>query len=842
MINITKQLPFLVVIASLITACGGGGGGGANVVTQPPPPPQERTEAEIRQEYAAHREFRNQSALTVVKAHYAYARGATGAGITVGIVDSGVDPNHPEFRGKLRSTEFVGSPAPNYAVCSARAQDGTCTNPDDFHGTFVAGVIAANRDTGTTDSIHGIAFDAALRSVGIPLDDAPPFYTPISLPDATITQGSEEIAGIVGGLNSQVTAINLSIGFQGNIEDYTEAAIRAAFSRVIETIAQAGTEAADRTVYVWAAGNANGSRDQNFALVDATSPEIISGLPVRVSELRGHSLAVVAVDESQGGTIADFSNRCGIAKEFCLAAPGVAITGPTPNIYCRPGSGDCYTTAAGTSFAAPLVTGSVALLAQHYRGQLGNSEIAARLLATANKNGIYANSDIYGQGLLDLDAATRPLGTTRILTGGSLAGPFALEGLSSLSLGSAFGDAVRQGLAGREIAAFDTLDTPFFRSFDDYIRPASTAMRLEDRLWAMGNDLRGPLWSSGGLELRARFDRRASPRSGLLSLAHQGDSPATEFGDQPRWHLNHIETGHRLGSLSLTQQLGDNDVFIGYRSHPGWRFGLHAALTDSAAPVIAPGTFTDETAFTNPFLALARDGSVAGVSMPVGRGALSVAAFHGAAQYGERRVADDSRATGTLAEYRVTDNESSGLAVQAGWLMEPQRLAGSRPDGAFGALGSSTSFMGISAHHRAADRWTLFASAHAGMSQVQMQNQGVLQDVSALWSSTLGIGIVGEEIINTEDRLALRFSQPLRVESGDARLRWTSGRTRDRQVQIEQAALDLTPSGRQLDLELTYSRPWKGGLAWLAMLASHQPGHTRGKHDFALLMRYSSDF
>ena len=69
--------------------------------------------------------------------------------------------------------------------------------------------------------------------------------------------------------------------------------------------------------------------------------------------------------------------------------------------------------------AAPHVSGGIALLADYFDGQLGNTEILERLFATANKSGIYANSEIYGQGLLDLDAATKPSGTTMIATIGT---------------------------------------------------------------------------------------------------------------------------------------------------------------------------------------------------------------------------------------------------------------------------------------------------------------------------------------------------------------------------------------------------------------------------------------
>ena len=68
-----------------------------------------------------------------------------------------------------------------------------------------------------------------------------------------------------------------------------------------------------------------------------------------------------------------------------------------------------YGGSVGTSFAAPLVSGSLALLKQLFP-TVGNYELVNRLLVTANKTGIYADSSIYGQGLLDLNSATRPVG------------------------------------------------------------------------------------------------------------------------------------------------------------------------------------------------------------------------------------------------------------------------------------------------------------------------------------------------------------------------------------------------------------------------------------------------
>ena len=77
---------------------------------------------------------------------------------------------------------------------------------------------------------------------------------------------------------------------------------------------------------------------------------------------------------------------------------------------------DNYGTGSGTSFAAPFVSGAVALLTEKFRGQLTGQEILQRIYVTANKEGVYSNSDIYGQGLLDLKKAIEPIGQTYFIS------------------------------------------------------------------------------------------------------------------------------------------------------------------------------------------------------------------------------------------------------------------------------------------------------------------------------------------------------------------------------------------------------------------------------------------
>ena len=106
----------------------------------------------------------NDHTLSAIKADYAYARGYTGKGVTVGVIDSGLigttasgfDPtkSHAEFDG-------TGKVHPD-----TRFEEGYQPDREGvFHGTASSSIIAASKNTGTR--MHGVAFDAQLLVYGV---------------------------------------------------------------------------------------------------------------------------------------------------------------------------------------------------------------------------------------------------------------------------------------------------------------------------------------------------------------------------------------------------------------------------------------------------------------------------------------------------------------------------------------------------------------------------------------------------------------------------------------------------------------------------------------------------
>ena len=436
---------------------------------------------EIAAEFAEPSSFQNQWGLAAINADRAYANlelefgpdVAPGEGVTVGVLDTGIDGADPAFRDKTVIERFFG----------ANDEDGSEVS----HGTAVASILAGEDIPGFPHDAQGVAWGADLVVFAIPLGDPAEMYDPIQiseLPEVAriFRDDFEEILAWRFGSRS-IEFLNLSLGVSGIIDSYAEEIVRESFAPLLPVLLQEGAD--EKVVFVWAGGNAHGLdcevpvSECVDGVVEANSVSLMSGLAARMPELQETTVAVVAIRPD--GEIADFSNRCGIAADYCLAAPGddlrFSYFGPGPD--GEPGFRGIGV-GGGTSFAAPMVTGGLAVMKQYFRGQVSNTDLLSRLLETANSSGIYADSAIYGRGLMDLGAATSPVGQTVVSMGDRVESSGAALSDSVLQLGLAFGDALIPALEDREIAAFDQLGAPFWYDVDTMVSVAARPA-LHDR-------------------------------------------------------------------------------------------------------------------------------------------------------------------------------------------------------------------------------------------------------------------------------------------------------------------------------------------------------------------------
>ena len=602
--------------------------------------------------------FVNQWGLNTVNADWAYAhvkllRGndaKPGAGVTIGFIDTGIDTGHPQFAGKTVNEEFLGT--------------GTDETGDQFsHGTAVASVAAGVRAGSLTLSANGVAWGADIAMFAISAGSGGGQYRPISL-----TGLSGQASTWAGWINSvrtwrgsqqtnlttgrTVDFLNLSVGFSGIINSYSEQDLRNNFGTAIAAMAQTG--ASEKTVLIWAAGNAHGdpcdpaevAECQN-GNVDAVSVEVMPGLAARIAELRGHSLAVVAL-RSSDSTIASFSNRCGIAAAYCLAAPGERVRLAHYGPHAGQNGVRGTATGSGTSYAAPMVAGGLAIMKQLFRNQLSNTALVTRLLDTADNTGVYSNRSVYGRGKMDLKAATSPVGLLEVVPGIQVDGPGLDLRTSGMRLGVAFGDGIQRSFAGRELVAFDRLGAPFWFDLGGFATVApgpSTTGRLQDFLatdsWGtptQGLDLTGGAFRPGrdtaavpwqlGLAARtagARVSHLAlTERTLTLTMAPRASLTASAFttegvfGQMPTtgatlaWWPSGSPLGLRAGWLGERKTLlggtaqgafgglAAGTAFVGIEAEAvlgGWHMGA-TAESGTVSPTSRGGVIDDFSSLT----------------------------------------------------------------------------------------------------------------------------------------------------------------------------------------------------------------------------------------------------
>ena len=183
---------------------------------------------------------------------------------------------------------------------------------------------------------------------------------------------------------------------------------------------------------------------------------------------------------SRNGAASSFSNLCGSAAGWCLAAPGDTIKFPSLIKFSDSGTTRFqygYRSGSGTSLATPFVSGALAALKSLFPS-LSYQDLRDRILVTANKEGIYADEAIYGQGLLDLDAASRPVGGTGFAVGAFDSGTVAPTESATAILPAA---AIARYLAGREILVLDNYQrAPFMVPLDSFIQKSGPRLSLDD--------------------------------------------------------------------------------------------------------------------------------------------------------------------------------------------------------------------------------------------------------------------------------------------------------------------------------------------------------------------------
>lgn len=265
-----------------------------------------------------------------------------GSGITVAVIDTGIDTDHSEFSGKI--SEYSYNATEDKIVKDYTLEDGTydwsLIEDEQGHGTSVAGVIAASMDG---NGIVGIAPEVTLLIIKAECDEKGNFL-----------RTSDLVFGLYYAIERDADVVNMSFGSSSNV---FSAPARLADDSAVTLIAAAGNEST--SVFTYPAA------DENVIGVGAL--------------------------EDGGWNLAAYSN---FGNNTDIVAPGTVYTTAI---------GGGYRTISGTSFASPITAAAVALLKSQNK-YIENDSVKELLYASSYDLGGLGKDFYYGYGALDLSA------------------------------------------------------------------------------------------------------------------------------------------------------------------------------------------------------------------------------------------------------------------------------------------------------------------------------------------------------------------------------------------------------------------------------------------------------
>lgn len=345
--------------------------------------------------------------LDMIRAGTAYGRNLTGAGVTVTVADSGFDINHSALSGKMRTNlgfnYILNAPGDVYNTNQL-----TPVAPTDVHGSHVAGIIAAQKFSNV--GMHGVAYDAMIIPIralttdetpstsavaGDPVDKALDYFARIPTATSMVYNASYGPGPDRKGPPVKVWTI-------GNIGDEADAALKALQAGKILVVAngngrdhspQAGLNPSGIALFPFLHpnhANLNVYNDQGMNL-DATILQRQNGQIIGVTSLGDNKKT------------AYYSQMCGYTASWCVAAPGGDQANNRGVVSTVPY--DSYRALQGTSMAAPVVSGAIAVLIQ--ANPTYNAQDLSRLLfSTTEDLGAPGIDKEFGYGLIRLDRAT----------------------------------------------------------------------------------------------------------------------------------------------------------------------------------------------------------------------------------------------------------------------------------------------------------------------------------------------------------------------------------------------------------------------------------------------------
>ncbi|NVJ99210.1 MAG: S8 family serine peptidase [Alphaproteobacteria bacterium] len=782
----TGRALFLLATTSVLAACGGGGTRTAPVIPTIIDPPAVNEQPPLNGDPAEFKttEYNRNWGLDAVKAADAYAKGYTGDGVIIGVVDFNFDFTSDEinFHAASRDAE------PEYrSIYEAQFGKPTTDTP---HGQAVAVVAAgAKNNTGT----HGVAFDAEVIAVD--------FFSGVRSYE-TVQNGIQYTVSnpYLYAYENGARVINKSLGFDeddvvNNLPD-----VDRRYTLEFETSAiEAGA------LVVASAGN-NSDPEPSLSNLEAINRLIDSGA---LSNGPGALILAGAVDENL--EIAPFSDQAGngIARNYFLVAPGVDVVAP----WVTEENGAGLYLLSGTSFSAPHITGAAALILDRWPSLTGR-EVADILFETATDLGETGTDSVYGRGLLNIDAALSPVGQA------AMAAPArnAPIGNTALLFSPAFGDTPALQVALESVMILDGYGRDF---------------RIDASGLLVNTGGPRPLETYIGTQFRSESDQLSIGKRQLgYTVSRNRDSI-------PSFAL----TGAAADDFSA--DVTASFEFTGSTGNIGWIMGTGRSLTDALHQRPVSGSRSLIGADTSP-LPIGQSNYFA-ISQPWGETSRLWIGIAAAEQKGLHALGADTlnRDAPTIAvTARLEKYSTHGvLGLELGVLSERDSLLGTRSAGGLKvADGAATQWLGLDAQWSFSDTLWISFDGTTTLTQSGSAGTGIIGNIGTIWGTSATASMHRSALFHYNDEFKLSLHQPLRVETAKASL-WTGQAIdADGNVIFSQDFISLAPSSRELAFEMGYFLQLDGWRIEANVAQRLNAGHQAGLSDTIMMLGLKTRF
>ncbi len=615
--------------------------------------------------------------------------------------------------------------------------------PDEVssHGTHVAGIIGARPEPEGTD---GSNTQGVVTNVGL----IPVVFNPFGNVNTNIELLNNALLaneGQMDSTNQNIDIVNMSFGPDSSTT-LNAANIGSYFAEhgALDTFFQ------NNRILVVAAGN-EGQDEAN----------VISGIPT-VEGLKdlAENLFVTVVAVDKDNNITDYSNKCGSAANWCISAPGGTADNPIISTVGPNSIGGM----AGTSMAAPTVTGSLALIMSAFPN-LKPQEAVQILFETATDLGVEGVDEIYGHGLVNLEKASMPIGILNIPTDNTTTGAKIALNNSRISVPYNMANVIDK--LPKQLIFLDKYSRPYPLATKSLFTTTDHRDKLKNDMKHFVN--RGkPTKVAVNSNLTMTFsDRISDPVDNMQFGSFEFDymvdkdtSVGLFFSENTTY-----KNGDYFSKVLSNPFLNINDAF-GIKS--GYEFN-NALSFDVAVYTGKNGFFNDDERL---------------------------------------RLQNDNEFSAIDYVFNFSPADYITFGFKGGFLQEDGSILGMQGSGAFATDNTLTAYTGLEIDLAPTDNLSIKAAYYQGTTKTRGARSDTLMSLSDIKSESISLD-VGYKL-NDEDKLGLQIAQPLAISRGNMLFDLPVGRDPTEDIVYrEKYNLAMKPEAKELDLGFYFTHETK---------------------------------